>query len=44
VTITAYKPAGKPWQHATVETVIQAGDLILVSGQTGKVEDFSRVR
>jgi trk system potassium uptake protein len=44
VTITAYKPAGKPWQHATVETVIQAGDLILVAGQTRKVEEFSRFR
>lgn len=44
VTIAAYKPAGKAWQHAGVETVIEAGDLILVAGQTNRVEDFSRLR
>ena len=36
VTITAYKPVGKPWQHATVETVIQAGRSHLVAGQTAR--------
>jgi trk system potassium uptake protein TrkA len=44
VTIAAFKPVGQPWQHATVDTVIQAGDLILVAGQTAKVEGFCRFR
>jgi trk system potassium uptake protein TrkA len=44
VTITAYKPVGQAWQYATADTVIQAGDLILVAGQTAKVEGFCRFR
>ena len=44
VTITAYKPAGKDWEHTTVDTVIAPDDTILVAGKTRKVEAFSRLR
>jgi trk system potassium uptake protein TrkA len=44
VTITAYKPAGKPWNYTTPETVIEQGGMMLVSGPTQKAEAFSQLR
>lgn len=44
VTVTAYKPAGKPWNYTTPETVIEAGGMMLVAGPTQKVEAFSQLR
>ncbi len=44
VTITAYKPAGKPWNYTTPETVIEPGGMMLVSGPTAKAEAFSQLR
>jgi trk system potassium uptake protein TrkA len=44
VTVTAYKPAGKPWDYTTPATVIHADDMMLVAGPTHKVEAFSQLR
>jgi len=44
VTITAYKPAGKPWNYTTPDTVIEPGGMMLVSGPTAKAEAFSQLR
>jgi trk system potassium uptake protein TrkA len=44
VTITAYKPAGMPWNYTTPETVIEPGGMMLVSGPTAKAEAFSQLR
>ena len=44
VTIVAVKPLGKPWTHATAETVLRPEDVILVSGRTRTAEAFSQLR
>ncbi|MBX0300923.1 TrkA family potassium uptake protein [Cryobacterium sp. 1639] len=44
VTVTAFHRAGLGWNYATMDTVIEAGDIILVAGQTQRVESFSRLR
>jgi trk system potassium uptake protein TrkA len=41
VTIVGVKRAGEDFTHATPETVVQAGDLIIVSGPERGVERFS---
>ncbi|ASD23821.1 TrkA family potassium uptake protein [Cryobacterium zongtaii] len=43
ITVTAFHRAGQGWSYATMETVILAGDIILVAGQTERVESFSRL-
>jgi len=43
VTITAYKRPGQAWNYTTAETVIQAGDTILVAGATRRAEVFSQL-
>ena len=43
VTVTAFHRAGQGWSYATMETVILEGDIILVAGQTERVESFSRL-
>ncbi|TFD90710.1 TrkA family potassium uptake protein [Cryobacterium lactosi] len=43
VTVTAYHRAGQGWSYATMETVILEGDIVLVAGQTERVESFSRL-
>ena len=44
VTVTAFHREGLGWNYATMETVIEEGDIILVAGQTARVESFSRLR
>lgn len=44
VTVTAYKPAGQPWNYTTPETVVEADGMMLVAGATQKVEAFSQLR
>ncbi|HEV7957174.1 MAG TPA: TrkA family potassium uptake protein [Marisediminicola sp.] len=44
VTIAAYKPAGKPWNYTTAETVVEADDTVLVAGAKQKAEAFSQLR
>ena len=41
VTIVGVKRAGEDFTHATPETVVHDGDLIIVSGPEDKVEGFS---
>jgi trk system potassium uptake protein len=41
VTIVGIKRAGEGFTHATQETVVQAGDLIIVSGDQRGVEQFT---
>jgi trk system potassium uptake protein TrkA len=41
VTIVGVKRAGEDFTHATPETVVQDGDLIIVSGPEDQVERFS---
>ena len=43
VTIVGVKRAGQDFTHATAETVVKAGDLIIVSGPQLKVEKFSEL-
>ena len=44
VTIVGVKREGQDFTHATQETVVHEGDLIIVSGPRNKVEDFSEMR
>jgi trk system potassium uptake protein TrkA len=44
VTVSAYYRAGRGWDYTTLETVLEAEDIILVAGETGKVESFSQLR
>jgi trk system potassium uptake protein TrkA len=44
VTISAYFRAEVGWNYTTLETVLREDDLILVAGQTNKVEAFSQLR
>ncbi|WP_028659853.1 potassium channel family protein [Nocardioides insulae] len=41
VTVVGVKPAGGEFTYATPETVLRAGDEIIVSGQQRKVEAFA---
>ena len=41
VTIVGIKTPGQDFTHATPETVVSAGDLVIVSGERVKVETFS---
>ena len=43
VTIVGVKRAGQDFTHATAETVVKDGDLIIVSGPRDKVERFSEI-
>ncbi|WP_076808845.1 TrkA family potassium uptake protein [Brachybacterium sp. P6-10-X1] len=42
VTVSSVKHRGAAWQPATEDTVLQAGDTILVTGPTRQAERFSR--
>ena len=44
VTITAFHRPGVGWSYTTLETVLEAGDVILIAGQSEKVEAFSLLR
>lgn len=41
VTVVCVKPEGEGFATATADTVIRPGDLLLVAGPTGAVEDFA---
>jgi trk system potassium uptake protein len=43
VTIVGVKRAGQDFTHATAETVVEDGDLIIVSGAQDSVEKFSEL-
>jgi trk system potassium uptake protein TrkA len=43
VTIVGVKRAGSDFTHATAETVVEPGDLIIVSGPRERVERFSEL-
>lgn len=44
VTIVGIKRAGEAFTYATAETVVEPGDLIIVSGEQKGVEQFSEQR
>ena len=44
VTITAFHRPGVGWSYTTLETVLEAGDVILIAGQSERVEAFSLLR
>lgn len=44
VTVVAVKRAGEGFTHATAETRVENGDLIIVSGSAADVEHFSTIR
>ena len=44
VTVVGVKRAGSEFTYATAETVLQEGDLVVVSGTTQAVERFSELR
>ncbi|WP_078856345.1 TrkA family potassium uptake protein [Streptomyces sp. NBRC 109706] len=41
VTVVGVKRPGRQFTHATAETVIEPGDVIVVTGRTGDVETFA---
>ncbi|WP_437109530.1 potassium channel family protein [Streptomyces sp. enrichment culture] len=41
VTVVGIKRAGRDFTHATAETVLEAGDVIIVTGKTSSVEAFA---
>lgn len=43
VTITAIRKPGEKWVHTTAETVLEAEDVILITGPTAKAEAFSQL-
>jgi trk system potassium uptake protein TrkA len=43
VTIVGVKRKGEDFTHATPETVVEDGDLIIVSGPEDNVEGFSEL-
>lgn len=42
VTVVAFKRGGRPWTYATAETVLEDGDVILITGSVRRTEVFSR--
>lgn len=43
VTVVCVKPAGGNFTYATRDTVLQAGDVIVVAGETARAEAFAAV-
>ncbi|MFI9203193.1 potassium channel family protein [Streptomyces sp. NPDC053048] len=43
VTVVGIKRSGQDFTHATAETVVEAGDIIVVTGRTAAVERFSEL-
>ncbi|TQK71523.1 TrkA family potassium uptake protein [Nocardioides sp. SLBN-35] len=43
ITVVSVKHAGSRFEYATPETVIRAGDEVIVSGPAAKVEEFSNL-
>jgi trk system potassium uptake protein TrkA len=43
VTVVCVKPTGQAFTYATADTVLRAGDLILVAGEQHRVEHFALV-
>lgn len=44
VTITAFNRPGEGWSYTTLQTVLEPDDIILIAGETSKVESFSQLR
>ncbi|GAA1700139.1 TrkA family potassium uptake protein [Microbacterium sediminicola] len=44
VTVSAFKHADEPWTNADNETVLRAGDEILIVGPSARVEAFAQLR
>jgi trk system potassium uptake protein TrkA len=43
VTVVATRKEGESYMPSFPETVLHTGDVMIVSGRTSKVEDFSRM-
>lgn len=43
VTVVCVKHGGEPFTYATPDTVLQAGDVLVVAGETSAVEAFARL-
>lgn len=43
VTVVCVKPRGGEFTYATIETVLAAGDLLVVAGETSAAEAFARL-
>ena len=43
VTVVCVKPQGQPFTYATADTVLRAGDLIVVAGEQRRVDRFALV-
>lgn len=44
VTVTAFNRPGQGWSYTTLDTTLEADDVILIAGDVRKVESFSRLR
>jgi trk system potassium uptake protein TrkA len=44
VTITAFNRPGAGWSYTSVDTVLEAGDVILIAGESRRIEAFSLLR
>lgn len=43
VTVVCIKPAGSSFTYATIDTVLAAGDLLVIAGETAAAEAFARL-
>ncbi|MFD8386223.1 TrkA C-terminal domain-containing protein [Streptomyces sp. NPDC059679] len=43
VTVVGIKPMGEDFTYATAETVVEKGDVIIVTGKTAAVEAFAEL-
>ncbi len=44
VTVAAFKRGEEPWRNADADTVLRAGDTVLVVGPTSSAESFAQLR
>jgi trk system potassium uptake protein TrkA len=44
VTITAFHRPGAGWSYTSLDTVLHAGDVLLIAGEPSRVESFSQLR
>lgn len=44
ITVTAFHRPGAGWSYTSLDTVIEDGDIILIAGESARVEEYSLMR
>ena len=44
ITVTAFHRPGTGWSYTSLDTVIEDGDIILIAGESARVEEYSLMR